>query len=79
MSNITATIAENLIPVRHSFREELNAHFLTISVPNGWDDVKKICKKVLTFEGRHYTFTGWNSDRNECFFREGKNFAKIGK
>jgi len=41
--------------------------------------VKKLFKKVLSFVGRHYTFIGWNSDRNECFFREGGQFATIKK
>ena len=44
--------------------------WLYISVPNGWDDVKKICKKVLTYDGRKFMFSGWNSDRNDCFFKE---------
>ena len=63
-----ATVAPDLIPVRHTFAH--NQHRLTINVPEGWDDVKKLCKKVLQYEGRHYTFLGWNSDRNECFFGE---------
>ena len=73
----TASIATNLIPVRRSNNN--GEHRLTIDVPNGWDDVKKICRKVLTHEGRHYTFIGWNSDRNECFFRESFGFAKVSK
>jgi hypothetical protein len=44
--------------------------WLYISVPNGWDDVKKICKKVLTYDGRKFLYSGWNSDRNDCFFKE---------
>lgn len=44
--------------------------WLYISAPNGWDDVKKICKKVLTYDGRKFLFSGWNSDRNDCFFKE---------
>jgi hypothetical protein len=63
-----ATIAKNEIPVRHSDRGELG-EYLTIDVPNGWDDVKKICKKVLTFNGKKFLFTGWNSDSNDCYFR----------
>ena len=63
-----ATIIPNEITVRHSIREEVNREFLTVDVPEGWDDVKKICKKVLNFNGRKFTFTGWNSDRNEAFF-----------
>lgn len=67
-----AKILKNFIPV------VAVSHFgLRIDVPNGWDDVKKICKKVLEFDGKKYVFTGWNSDRNEVFFRQGQNFAKI--
>jgi hypothetical protein len=65
---VKATISPNEIPVRHTYRLDVNREFLTVSCPNGWDDVKKICRKVLTYQGRKFTFTGWNSDRNECFF-----------
>ena len=68
MSNILATVSPNEIAARHSFREGFG-HYLTIDIPNGWDDVRKLTKKVLRHDGRAYTFTGWNSDRNECFFR----------
>jgi hypothetical protein len=71
-----AKIANNLIPVIPTHRPEFG-HYLTVSVPNGWADVKKVCKKVLQFEGRNYSFTGWNSDRNDCYFRETLNVAKI--
>lgn len=63
-----ATIHPQDVPVTHSIRPDVNREFLTVSCPEGWDDVKKICKKVLTFDGRKFTFTGWNSDRNEAFF-----------
>ena len=66
---ITATIAPNEIAARHNYREGFG-HHLTIDVPNGWEDVKKLTKKVLRADGRAYTFIGWNSDRNEMFFRE---------
>ena len=65
---MNATIMPNEVRVRHAVREDVGLEFLTIDVPNGWDDVKKICKKVLLFDGRKFTFSGWNSDRNECFF-----------
>lgn len=64
----TATIAKNKIAVRHSTRPELNREYLNIDCPNGWDDVKKLTRKVLTYGGKDFTFTGWNSDRNECYF-----------
>jgi hypothetical protein len=64
----TATISENEVPVRYSSRPDVGRDYLNIDCPNGWDDVKKICKKVLIYEGRRFVFTGWNSDRNDCFF-----------
>jgi hypothetical protein len=67
---MTATINTNEIPVKHSVCADVNLEFLTIDVPNGWDDVKKISKKVLTFEGRKFTFCGWNSDSLECYFNK---------
>lgn len=72
----TATIAKNEIPVRYTDRAEYG-EFLTIDCPNGWDDVKKICKKVLSYKGERYVFTGWNSDRNDCYFKKSKEVAKI--
>jgi len=63
-----ATIVPNEIAVVHSHRPDIGREFLMIQVPNGWDDVAKICKKVLSYSGRKFTFTGWNSDRNECYF-----------
>jgi len=79
---MTATIAQNEIEVVHSIRPDVGREFLTVKVPNGWDDCKKIVNKVLTFENRKFTWTGWNSDRNEAFFFrplycEGKKFAVI--
>ena len=58
----------NEIPVFHSVRPSVGREFLTVDCPEGWDDVKKIKNKVLLFDGRKFTFTGWNSDRNEAFF-----------
>lgn len=63
-----ATILSDEVAVRHSVRPDVGREFLTISCPNGWDDVKKLTKKVLSFDGRKFTFTGWCSDKNECFF-----------
>jgi diphthamide synthase subunit DPH2 len=65
---MTATIDPKEVPVTHSIRKDVDREFLTVACPEGWDDVKKICKKVLTFEERKFTFSGWNSDRNEAFF-----------
>lgn len=63
-----AAISPNQISVAYSERPEIGRDFLSIEVPNGWDDVKKLTKKVLTYEGRAFTFTGWNSDSLQCFF-----------
>lgn len=77
-----ATIHPKEIAVVYSERPDVNRDYLTVSVENGWDDVKKIKDKILTYEGRKFTFTGWNSDRNECFFvaphGESAKYATIG-
>jgi len=65
--SVTATINPNEVSARHTYREGFG-HYLNIEVPNGWDDVRKLTKKVLHHDGRKYTFRGWNSDRNECYF-----------
>ena len=70
----TAKIASDLIPVRPSATRD---GYLTVDVPNGWDDVEKIRTKVLEFEGRRFVFTGWNSDRNEAFFKSNVAVARI--
>lgn len=63
-----ATIIPNEIPVVYSHRPDIGREFIMVEVPNGWDDVAKLCRKVLSYDGRKFTFTGWNSDRNECYF-----------
>lgn len=68
MSISTTARVTRDIPVRYTERPEVNRDFLTLSVPNGWDDVRHLCKRVLDYQGRRFTFTGWNSDRLECFF-----------
>ena len=47
---------------------------LTLEVPAGWDDVKHLHNRVITFAGRRFGFTGWNSDRNHAYFAGGRNF-----
>ena len=56
----------NEFPVTHSV--DGNREFLKFSVPNAWDDVKKVCKKVLLYDGRKFVFSCWNSDYNYCYF-----------
>lgn len=74
---MNASIAQNEIPVKHSVRDDIGAEFLTVSCPEGWNDVKKICKKVLVFEGRRFCFSAWNSDKNEAYFKSSNQFAAI--
>lgn len=44
---------------------------------NGWEDIAPIVKKLLIFEGEHYAFLSWNSDRNDCIFRRCKKVAFV--
>ena len=73
----TATISKNEIAVVYSDRPEINREFLTIDVPNGWDDVSKLTKKVLNYKGKKFVFTGWNSDSLKCYFVRNENVATI--
>lgn len=52
----------------HVVRDDILREFLYIRVPNGWDDVKGLTDKVLTYDNRDFTFSGWDSDKNECYF-----------
>jgi hypothetical protein len=63
-----ASILPNDISVVYSYRPDVAREYLTIDVPNGWDDVKKISKKVLSYDSRKFTYTGWNSDTLKCHF-----------
>lgn len=66
--NAVATINKNQVSVAHSVRPDVGGEFLAVNVPNGWDDVKKIKAKVLSFGGKSFTWRGWNSDDNICYF-----------
>ena len=66
---MNASFATNKIAVRHNMRRDVNREFLTFYVPNGWDDVKKLTNKVITFENKDFAFTGWNSDTNKAYFK----------
>ena len=72
-----ATVSQNEIAVVYSNRAEINREFLTIDVPNGWDDVAKLTKKVLRYDGKTFVFTGWNSDSLKCFFVRSNEIATI--
>jgi hypothetical protein len=70
----TATTSTRHLPAVHSVRG--NQHWLTIPVPNGWDDVRPLTAKVLLFGDRTYAFRSWDSDRNEAYFLA-QSVAKI--
>ena len=72
-----ATVSQNEIAVVYSNRAEINREFLTIDVPNGWDDVAKLTKKVLRYDGKTFVFTGWNSDDLKCYFVRSNEIATI--
>ena len=71
---VTAKLAVPYVAVANKIKVEYSAvpgdnrEFLTFSVPNGWDDVKRLTNRVLTYNNKDFTFSGWNSDRNECYF-----------
>jgi hypothetical protein len=73
---MNATIQDKLIPVRSNIRED-GSKWITVELVDGWNTCKKICKKVLEFNGENYVFRGWNSDRNEAFFIQSNEFARI--
>jgi len=73
----TATISKNEISVVYSNREDVGREYLTIDVPNGWDDVAKLTKKVLRYEGKSFVFTGWNSDTLKCYFVRSNEVAQV--
>lgn len=73
-TNIPATAAVErgaYLVASHDARHDL----LTLEVPAGWDDVKHLHNRVITFAGRRFGFTGWNSDRNHAYFAGGRNFV----
>lgn len=72
METLIAKIAKDEIPVVHSVSRDVNLEFLMVQT-EGWDEVKKLTKKVLLFEGRRFTWSGWSSDTNEAFFRRPLN------
>ena len=72
----TASIQKNEVAVTHSNRNGIG-EFLTVECPNGWDDVKKLTKKVLKYQGKRFLFTGWCSDKNQAFFKCGQSWAVI--
>lgn len=72
---MNATILQNQIPVIPTERD--GDKWLIIQVPNGWNDVKQLTKKVLEYNGEKYIWTGWNSDTNQAYFKQSNACALI--
>jgi hypothetical protein len=77
MSNTFAKVETTYVPITPIYRADDGTHWLQISIPNGWDDVRKVCKRVLSYEGRTYVFASWNSDTMLCHFKASPHVAKF--
>ena len=53
---MNATISKNEVAVVYSNRQDVGCEYLTIDVPNGWDDVAKLTNKVLRYDGKPLMF-----------------------
>lgn len=51
--------------------------YIEVSVPNGWDDVKKLVNKVIEVNQLDFCYTGWNSDRNIACFKHNRRTVGI--
>jgi hypothetical protein len=60
----TAKVKDQMIPVRHNFEFD----YLTVE-GFGYETLRRMSKMVLENNGKLYTFTGWNSDRGEGYFK----------
>ena len=73
------TILPDEIAIQYSFRPDVQREFLSFSI-SGWDEVKKLVKKVLLYDDRKFVFSCWNSDRMEIiFYRMLDNSTKTAK
>ena len=60
----TAKVKDQMIPVRHN----TDLDYLTVE-GFGYETLRRMAKMVLEINGKLYTFTGWNSDRGEGYFK----------
>jgi len=67
--NVASISANKIVIDSYDVRSDIGTEFITINVPNGWDDVRKFTNSVLTFENKDFAFTGWNSDTNKAYFK----------
>ena len=75
-----AVVVANALPIVNMYPLNVapeHADHITLSVPNGWDDVKTLSRKVLEYAGNTFTFTGWNSDTNEIYFKRSTAVARV--
>ena len=74
-----ATIVPDEIAIQYSLRPDVQREFLSFPI-SGWDEVKKLVKKVLLYDGRKFVYSCWNSDRMEIiFYRMLDNSTKTAK
>lgn len=74
-----ATILPDEIAIQYSLRPDVQREYLSFSI-SGWDEVKKLVKKVLLYDGRKFVYSCWNSDRMEIiFYRMLDNSTKTAK
>jgi hypothetical protein len=43
----------------------------------GWDEVKPLRGKVLVVDGVAHAYTGWDSDKNEIYFKTGMKIGTL--
>ena len=72
---MNATITSSF-PVVANTRDD-GSKWITVPLPEGWDTLKKFVKKALDYRGENYIFRGWNSDKNEAYFIQSNEVAKI--
>lgn len=66
--NQTAVVIGEQLPIQHACTTPDGLHWLEIPV-TGWDEVKHHAKKIISFDGRDYGWSCWNSDRMVSVFR----------
>ena len=63
---VNAKLRPDLVPVEY-FAENDTIRMRGIDYTN----CKEFFKMVLEFNGKTYTFSGWNSDTGNCYFKVG--------
>lgn len=73
-----ANVVKNSIKIT---REVIHAHWqktcIFIDLPDGWNTLEPLTSKVLEYKGKNFVFLAWNSDRNEAWWIESDQTAKI--